>query len=112
MPETRPDRTELGRIHERIDTLVGVTKTMGESVAVIAATCGPCQKRLADIEQTLDGNGQAGLKQRVGVLESGRTDTLSIRSVQVLLGAIGAFILATLGAVAGLLWKSPPSVGP
>ena len=119
MAEPQPSRTEIGRIHERMDQIVQAmqqmtreNQQMAKDVAVIATNCGPCQKRLGDLETTIDGNGQPGLKQRVAVVESGRTDTLTVKSVTILLGAIGTLAATIIGALVALLTRTPPTVGP
>jgi hypothetical protein len=93
----------MARVHQRLDELFGRLDEIGCKVEVIAARCGPCQLAIAKHEQTLYGNGQQGLVVRLAAAEQGRVDTLSIKSVVTLLGAVGALAGAIAGAVGGLV---------
>ena len=92
----------ITRIHARLDTLFEemqeLAKLIGavrEQLAAIIERCGPCQATLQRHETTL--HGKNGIVQQVAVLKEGRVDTLSVKSVIALVGAIGT-LAATIGA--------------
>jgi len=88
---------KLTKIHERIDEIYRTLSPLAEGVAEIRATCGPCKKLITAHQETLHGNGKTGIVTEVATLKTGRTDTLSVKSVCVLVGAIGS-LAATIGA--------------
>ena len=120
MPDARPDRSELGRLHERIDAVLtkidAVDRSMAEKIGCIdqkvtriVAVCGPCQKRLDDVEGCLEG--KDGLIATVAEIKAGKTDTLSIKSVGWLLGIVSAFVGSIITGIAIILGKAPPPAG-
>ena len=102
MTETPMD--PVTRIHERLDSLFERQGQIAEDVATIKANCGPCRASVSKHESTLYGNGQPGLVTRLTAAEVGRTDTLTIKGVVTMLGAVGA-LAATIGAAMGAMMK-------
>lgn len=92
MTDSDPDVT---RIHERIDELSAKVAAQTVVIERIDERCKPCSERVDSHQQTI--HGRNGLLVEVATLKSGRTDTLSVKGVCMLVGAIGAFA-ATIGA--------------
>jgi len=99
-----PSTDEFGRIHERLDDLFGANAEIKGTLGRIEQRCLPCQVMLLAHQETIHGNGKEGLLVRVGAVESGRVDTLSVKSVCTLVGAIGA-LAATIGAAMGVMMR-------
>jgi hypothetical protein len=96
------DASEIVRVHERLDDVLFELQKIAAIQGEIAASCGPCKAKVAAMDITLNGNGLPGLKQRLAVLEDSRTDqdTLSIKAILWLLGAIGTLATAVATAIA------------
>ena len=95
---------ELTRIHERLDDLFmanGATKSVIERME---ERCVGCRKLVDHHQEALHGNGKPGLIERMGAVETGRTDTLSVKSMIAILGAVGT-LAATIGAAMGAFVK-------
>lgn len=117
MPPEKPHQpeaicsAELNRVHERLDDLLFELQKIATSQAEITSTCGPCKQKVASLDAIVNGNGAKGLKERIGTLETGKTDTLSIRSFGIVLGAVGTLVgvvAAAIGSVvAATLAKGP-----
>lgn len=90
------------RIHERLDDLFGKVGEIQTSIGQIQERCGPCNAKVNKHEGTLYGNGQAGLVTHIAAAETGRVDTLSVKSTITLIGAIGA-LAGAIGAAMGAL---------
>ncbi len=102
---------DITRLHRRLDDLFLANSTLQKSTAAIQAAterieerCLPCREKVKKHEITLYGNGKNGLTTRVAATETGRIDTLSVKSVVTLVGAIGA-LAATIGAAMGVMMK-------
>lgn len=96
-----PD-TDLDRIHERLDDLFGKIGEIQTSIGQIQERCGPCNAKVQKHDDTLYGNGKPGLVSRVSATETGRVDTLSVKSTITLIGAIGA-LAGAIGAAMGAI---------
>jgi hypothetical protein len=94
---------ELARIHERLDDLFKESGEVRAAVQRIEERCGTCRKMVDHHQEVLHGNGKAGLVERMGAAETGRTDTLSVKSTISLVGAIGALAGAIGAAMASLI---------
>jgi len=97
------DQTELTRIHERLDQVMEQLGDIKETQATIKVACKPCQDAIARHETTLFGNGKVGIVARMEVAESGRTDTLSIKSIITLLAAVGTLAATLAGAIGAII---------
>lgn len=95
-----PSQNDIDRIHERLDTLVTQQAEIAASVARIEERCPSCQRLVEKHESAIYGNGKAGLLTRMASAEQGRVDTLSVRSLLALLGAVGT-LAATVGTAIG-----------
>jgi hypothetical protein len=75
------------------------TKVAAQTVVIerIDERCKPCSEKVDSHDQAIHGNGRNGLLVEIATLKSGRTDTLSVKGVCTLVGAIGA-LAATIGA--------------
>jgi hypothetical protein len=100
MPEV--DQGDLDRIHERLDDLFGKVGEIQTSIGQVKERCGPCNAKVNKHEDTLYGNGKLGLVTRMSAAETGRVDTLSIKGMITLIGAIGA-LAGAIGAAMGAL---------
>lgn len=96
-PEPSVDE-KLTKIHERVDSLYDLMVPLTKDVSTIKATCGPCKAMVMTNRETLYGNGKTGLVTEVATLKSGRTDTLSVKSVCILVGTISSAWGAAIGA--------------
>lgn len=99
-----PNMTPLERIHERLDDIMRELGDMKAAIREQDAMCEPCRKLVNAHEAVINGNGADGLKTRVGKLEHGRTDTVTLKglgiliaSIVTLIGAIGAAIATAIG---------------
>lgn len=96
--------TDISRVHERLDALFGSVGEIKTAIGRIEQRCEPCRK-MVDAHQTLlHGNGKTGLVERMAATETGRTDTLSVKSTIALVGAIGT-LAASIGAAMAALVK-------
>ena len=102
---------DITRLHGRLDDLFTANAELQRSTAAIQAAaerieerCLPCRERVDKHEITLYGNGKNGLITRIAATETGRVDTLSVKGVITLVGAIGA-LAATIGATMGAMIK-------
>ncbi len=98
-----PTDEDLKRIHERFDDLCTQTAEVKAAVKRIEDQLAPCKADVAQLKGTVYGNGQTGLTTRVATVESGRVDTLSVKSVVALIAAIGTLAATIGGAFATLL---------
>ena len=89
---------QLEQIHRRLDAVYGVLTPLASDIAEIRATCGPCKLQVESHQVALHGNGKWGIITEVATLKSGRTDTLSVKSVCVLVGTISSAWGAAIGA--------------
>jgi len=100
-----PDQpTDLSRVHQRLDDLFLCNGEVKAAIERIEQRCEPCREEVDTMKILLRGNGQIGLVERIGSVESGRTDTLSVKSAIALIGAIGA-LAAGIGAAMATLAK-------
>ena len=102
---------DITRLHGRLDDLFSANTELQKSTAAIQAVterieerCIPCQEKVKKHEVTLYGNGRNGLTTRIAATETGRVDTLSVKGVIALVGAIGA-LAATIGAAMGAMMR-------
>lgn len=112
-PEAQPRREspgEITRLHERIDDvfheiqkLSAMQSEMREAQAEVISSCTPCKAKVASLDLVVNGNGVPGMKERIGALERGRTDTFTIRSFGLILAAVGSFVGALAAAIGGLV---------
>lgn len=117
MPDRPAAESPIERVHARLDDLFseigdlkGDLASVKSDTGAIKARCVPCQEQIIKHEHSLYGNGKDGVLTRVSSLEgkaataeSGRTDTLSIKGMILLLGAIGTLIGAVAGAIGGTI---------
>ncbi len=89
--------TEASRIDERLDKLFAQSAHLTNGVTKLTAQCEQFGKLVESHEETIHGNGKDGLLVDVATLKSGRTDTLSVKSVIALVGSISA-MAAGIGA--------------
>lgn len=108
---TEAENQALIRVHDRLDDLVDTNDKIIETTArienrlnLIDQRCEPCRQTVASHQATLHGNGKNGLVERMGAAETGRMDTLSIKSTVTLIAAIGA-LAATIGGAMAVLVK-------
>jgi hypothetical protein len=100
MPEEAKDR-DLTRVHERLDDLFAGQAEVKAALVKIAEGCGPCKALVAKHETAIyNGN---GIHTRLTKVEEGRVDTLSVKSVCVLLGAVGTLAATIGGAMVALV---------
>jgi len=97
------DAQDLARVHERLDDLFAVQSDVKAALAKIAEGCGPCKTLVQKHETALYGNGKAGVLTRIETAEQGRVDTLSVKSVVVIIGAVGTLAATIGGAMAALV---------
>lgn len=95
---------ELTRIHERLDDLFKASGEVKATVERIEERCLVCRKMVDHHQELLHGNGKAGLIERMGAAETGHTDTLSVKSIIALVGAIGT-LAGTIGAAMASMVK-------
>lgn len=91
------DVTERLEASDPIVRIEAKIERLQQSLAVIETTCPPCRALAQKHEITLFGNGKNGVMTRLAGAEQGRVDTLSVKSVCILVGAIGT-LAATIGA--------------
>lgn len=103
MAET-PTTDPIGRVHERLDDVLAQVSDIAASMKIIASRCENCQGELKKHTATLYGNGQQGLVSRMAAAETGRVDTLSVKAVCILLGAVGT-LAGAIGAAIGAVVK-------
>lgn len=107
--DPQPCTADISRIHQRLDEMFAKMNDVAEDVAEIKGRCIPCQKAIESLTTKVDGsNGTTGLITRVATLESGRTDTLSIKSVGWLIGIIGGLVGAIGTAIAVAAGRGTP----
>ena len=94
---------DLTRVHERLDDLFAGQAEVKAALVKIAEGCGPCKALVQKHEVAIYGNGKAGVLTRMEAAEQGRVDTLSVKSVCVLIGAVGTLAGAIGGAMAMLV---------
>lgn len=94
------------RIHERLDTLLTEQAKANKTLAKVEARCEPCSKMVDAHQKTLHGNGDRGLKTevasltaKVGALPEDSPDTVSIKGMVLLIGAMAAAIGGTIAAL-------------
>lgn len=87
--------------HDMYELMLAIDRKVTE----IAARCPGCNDRITTVEQILHGNGQPGIVKEVESLKTGRTDTLSVKSVVWLVASIAA-ALATAGGVGTMVGRS------
>jgi hypothetical protein len=98
-----PSEEDLKRIHERLDDLFAQSGDVKAAIKRIEEQLGPCKADVEKLKGTVYGNGQTGLIARMTAAESGKVDTLSVKSVVTLVGAIGSLAAAIGGAMALLV---------
>lgn len=96
------------RVHARLDDIKDDLGKVRSEIAEIKAACKPCRQQLESHQKVLHGNGKGGLAARMEVVETGRVDTLSVKSVCILLGAVGTLTAAVSAAVASLVGGGTP----
>ena len=100
---TDSENSELARVHERLDDLLSASNRIENRVNLIDQRVEPLCEQVKSHQVTLHGNGKDGLVERMGVVETGRTDTLSVKSMVTLIGAIGVLAATIGGAMAALV---------
>lgn len=98
-----PQYDPIERLHARLDDVFDELASLNKQLAVTSERCAPCQLAIKQHAATIYGNGHPGLTARINALEQGRVDTLSVKSVITLLGAVGALAGSIAGAVGGLV---------
>lgn len=88
---------DLVRVHSRLDDLMSSNGEIKAAIERIEQRCEPCRKMVDTHQSAIYGNGKTGLLERVAAAETGRSDTLSVKSAIALIGAIGT-LAATIGA--------------
>ena len=94
---------DLKRLHERVDEILGRITSVAEDVAEIKGEHGVCRAQIVRLDTAVFGNGKPGLVERMQGAESGKTDTLSVKSIAFLMGAIGTLSAAVATAVASIM---------
>jgi len=112
MADEAKDR-DLTRVHERLDDLFAGQAEVKAALVKIAEGCGPCKALVQKHEDAIYGNGKKGILtildsasqtvERLDSAEQGRVDTLSVKSVVVLVGSIGTLAATIGGAMAALV---------
>ena len=103
-PEIMPDADPLQRIHERLDDVFQSLSTVASDVAIIKSQSPVCQQQIKKHEEAIYGNGKEGLVTRIAAAETGRVDTLSVKAVCIVLGAVGT-LAGAIGAAIGAAIK-------
>jgi hypothetical protein len=111
----------MDRIHQRMDDILSELGDLKADVATVKAdtvqiksgfaTCqSNCRDAISKHEHAIYGNGKDGLDKRLTIVEGksaatdgGKTDTLSIKGMILLLGAVGTLIGAVAGAIGGTI---------
>jgi hypothetical protein len=100
-----PNDKDMTRVHERLDLLFGELAEVKTALVKIAEGCGPCKEAFRKHEAAIYGNGDGrpGILTRLETTVAGRVDTLSVKSVCVLLAAVGTLAATIGGAMAALV---------
>jgi len=104
---------DLTRVHERLDDLFAGQAEVKAALVKIAEGCGPCRALVQKHEDAIYGNGKKGILtildtasetvKRLDAADRERVDTVTVKSVVVLVGSIGALAATIGGAMAALV---------
>jgi hypothetical protein len=109
-----PARSTDPYLIEQLRSIVIEQQRIAVAVATIAAGCAPHREAIVKLDQAINGNGNDGLKDRVTALEATKpaVDTLSVKAVITLLGAVGALAGAIAGAIGAVVAMTMGKVPP
>lgn len=110
-PRSNEDRDDIERFHAKIDMILERIGDLDVKMTTIQERCLPCQTAIAKHSQAIYGNGKEGLLTMVARLSESmpKTEMLSVKSIVLLLGAVGTLAATIGGAMAAMVSKVPPA---